>query len=349
MKVLITGHDGYIGSVMVPLLQAAGHEVVGVDTFFFSNHHFEPISKAILELHLDIRDFVPEEFEGFDAVIHLAALSNDPLSEINPELTFEINHRASVSMAKLAKEAGVQRFLYASTCSVYGVANQEELATEETSLRPLTPYSTSKVRVEADLSELADGTFSPVFLRNATAYGWSPHFRSDLVVNNLACWAYTTGEIRIMSDGTPWRPIVHVRDIANAFTSVLAAPREVIHNQAFNVGLAEENYQVRDLAGIIQEDFPDCIINYDEHGGPDPRSYRVDFSKIARCLPEFKPTWNARRGVGELHKAYKEINLTREDFTSQKYVRIAHLRALIQEGSLDDRLYWKNRVINPQV
>ena len=343
MKVLITGHDGYIGSVMVPVLQAAGHEIVGMDTFFFSNHHSKPINTGILELHQDIRDFVPVGFEGFDAVIHLAALSNDPLGEINPELTFEINHKASVKMAELAKEAGIQRFLYASTCSVYGVANQQELATEETSQHPLTPYAISKVKVEADLSTLADNTFCPVILRNATAYGWSPHFRSDLVLNNLAGWAYTTGEIRIMSDGTPWRPIVHVRDIANAFAAVLVAPREVIHNQAFNVGINAENYQVSDLAAIVQQDFPDCQVIYDEHGSSDPRSYRVDFSKIARYLPDFKPVWNARRGVEELHAAYKDINLTREDFTGPRYVRLAKLKSLLQDGQLDGNLHWKDR------
>ena len=347
MKVLITGHDGYIGSVMVPILQAAGHEIVGMDTFFFSNHYSKPINTGILELHHDIRDFIPEGLDGFDAIIHLAALSNDPLSLINPELTFEINHRASIRIAMLAKEAGVQRFLYASTCSVYGVANQQELATEETPQNPLSPYAISKVRVETDLSAMADDTFSPIFLRNATAYGWSPNFRSDLVLNNLACWAYTTGEIRIMSDGTPWRPIVHVRDIANAFAAVLVAPREAIHNQPFNVGINEENYQVRNLAAIVQEDFPDCKVTYDEHGGPDPRSYRVDFSKIMRSLPEFKPVWNAHRGVKELHAAYKEVGLTREDFTGPKYVRLAKLKSLLQDGQLDSYLRWKDRAIFP--
>ncbi len=342
MKVLLTGHDGYIGSVMVPMLIAAGHEVVGVDTLFFSNHKAEPRRKSMLELQQDIRDFVPAGVEGVEAVIHLAALSNDPLSQINPELTYEINHRASVRLAILAKEAGVQRFLYASTCSVYGVANQEDLVTEDTGLHPLTPYAISKVRVEDDLSQMADDTFSPVFLRNATAYGWSPNFRSDLVVNNLACWAYTTGEIRIMSDGTPWRPIVHVRDIANAFTAALTAPREAIHNQAFNVGHNRENYQIRELAEIVREGFAGCRVTYDENGGPDPRSYRVDFSKITRSLPEYKPAWNVRRGVAELREAYEETGLTREDFTGPKYVRLARLKALLQEGRLDSNLRWKN-------
>jgi len=333
---------------MVPVLRAAGHEIVGVDTFFFFNNHHELLGGEFLELNHDIRDFVPGGFKGFDAVIHLAALSNDPLGEINPDLTYEINHKASVTMARLAKDAGVQRFLYASTCSVYGVANQKELATEETPLRPLTSYAISKVRVEDDLAQLADDSFSPVFLRNATAYGWSPNFRSDLVVNNLTGWAYTTGEIRIISDGTPWRPVVHVKDIANAFIAALVAPRADIHNQAFNVGQNEENYQVRDLAAIVQESFPECKVSLGEQSAPDPRSYRVDFRKIYRMLPEYKPTWNVHRGVEELKAAYQVVKLTQIDFTGPKYVRLAKLKSLLQEGKLDSKLYWKERVIDPQ-
>ena len=224
MKVLLTGHDGYIGSVMLQRLQAAGHEVVGMDAFFFSDLPPAVDNTGLLKFQKDVRDFVPTDFEGVEAVIHLAALSNDPLGQLNPELTFEINHKASVKLASQARAAGVRRFLYASTCSVYGLASQSELATEESPLRPLTSYAISKVRVEEDLSKLADDTFSPVYLRNATAYGWSPRFRADLVLNNLACWAYATGEIRIMSDGSPWRPIVHVQDIASAFLATLDAP-----------------------------------------------------------------------------------------------------------------------------
>ena len=345
MKVLITGSDGYIGAVMVQTLQAAGHEVVGMDTFFFSDYRVETKKNGLHNIQKDVRDFVPEDFEGFDALIHLAALSNDPMGELNPELTFEINHKASLHIASQAKEAGVQRFLFASTCSVYGVANQEELATENAPLRPLTPYAISKVRVEEDLSKLADDTFSPVFMRNATAYGWSPRFRSDLVLNNLACWAYTTGEIRILSDGTPWRPIVHVQDIASAFLAALSAPQEIIHNQAFNVGRLNENYQVRDLAAIVQEFFPGSKVTYADHGAPDPRSYRVDFSKIAHSLPTFKPVWNARLGVEELRLEYQKTGLTQDDFTGPKYVRLAHLKSLLQTGLLDDNLRWKERVI----
>ena len=352
MKVLVTGHDGYIGSVMVPALRAAGHDVRGVDTFFYAD---APDAAASGErgrirpwdVHGDIRDLAPELFDGFDAVIHLAALSNDPIGELNPELTHEINHRASVRLAQLAKEAGVGRFLYASSCSLYGLASQEELATEESPLRPLTAYAVSKMRVEADLAALADDAFSPVYLRNATAYGWSPRFRADLVLNNLACWAHTAGEIRIMSDGTPWRPIVHVHDIAAAFVAALAAPRDVIHNQAFNVGRLGENYQVRDLAAIVQEVFPACRVTYAEGGGPDPRSYRVDFGKIARSLPGFQPAWGARSGAAELRAAYQEVGLTREDFSGPKYVRLARLKELLQAGRLDTNLRWTDRVIYP--
>lgn len=348
MKVLLTGNDGYIGSVMVPLLRAVGHEIVGVDTYFFSNHGNGLDGKHLWVKRQDIRDIGLDGVQGIEAVIHLAALSNDPLGEIDSELTYEINHKASVRLARLAKEAGVQRFLYASTCSVYGVANQDELATEETPVQPLTHYAISKVRVEEDLSKMADDSFSPVFLRNATAYGWSSSFRSDLVVNNLVGWAYTAREIRIMSDGTPWRPVVHVKDIAKAFGAALIAPRTAIHNQAINVGQNMENYQVKDIAAIVQENLPDCKVTYGGSSGPDPRSYRVDFSKITRCLPKFKPDWNVRRGVEELKAAYQEVKLSWEDFTGPRYVRLARLKALIQEGRLDNKLYWTERAVHPQ-
>ena len=353
MNVLMTGHDGYIGAVMVPVLQAAGHEIVGVDTGFFSGgrpgatgNGFQSIRHRasggrFRHLGRDIRDLTAEDFAGIHAVIHLAALSNDPMGELDPELTHHINHRATLRMARLAREAGVERFLQASTCSVYGVADQSELATEESPLRPYSAYAVSKVRVEEDLAHLANDGFSPVFMRNATAYGWSPRFRADLVLNNLACWAHTTGEIRILSDGTPWRPVVHVGDIARAFAAVLAAPRQAIHNQAFNVGVDEENYQVRDLAAMVQEAFPGCRVTIARDGGPDPRSYRVDFSKIRRKVPGFQPAWNARRGAQELRSAFEAVGLTREDFTGPRYVRLARLKQLLAQGRLDGQLRWK--------
>ncbi len=348
MKVLVTGHDGYIGSVMVPVLQAAGHEVIGMDTRFFSDDPTIPPGNILLDYRQDIREAVDGVFKGIEAVIHLAALSNDPLGELNPELTFEINHRASLRLARMAKSAGVQRFLYASTCSIYGVSDHAELATEETRLEPLTPYARSKLLVEADLAELADESFSLVYLRNATAFGWSPRFRSDLVLNNLACWAYATGEIRILSDGTPWRPVVHVRDIANAFAAALSAPRDAIHNQAFNVGLNDENYQVRQLAEIVQQAFPDARITYNAQANPDQRSYRVNFSKILHHLPGFMPVWDTYRGVEELRREFKQVQLTRDDFTGPKYVRLARIKALLRQGLLDEKLYWKDLATNPK-
>jgi len=338
MRVLVTGHNGYIGSVMVPVLQAAGHEVLGLDTFFYEDCTFGEDFHRVPALRKDVRDVTLADLQGFDAIVHLAALSNDPLGDLKPEWTYDINHAASVRLAKLAKEAGVQRFLYASSCSMYGAAG-EELVTEEAPLSPLTAYAVSKVRTEKDLSKLADESFSPVFMRNATAYGVSPRLRADLVLNNLVCWAHTTGKVRILSDGTPWRPIVHVEDIANAFAAALVAPREAIHNQAFNVGVNGENYQIRDLAEIVQETVPGCSVEYAGQGEPDQRSYRVDFSKLARTL-DFKPRWNARLGAQELYLALRRIGLSVEDFQGQKYIRLKRLKYLLDAGYLDGTLRW---------
>jgi nucleoside-diphosphate-sugar epimerase len=282
------------------------------------------------------------DLQGFEAIIHLAALSNDPLGDLKSEWTYDINHAASVRLANLAKEAGVQRFLYASSCSLYGAAG-DQILTEEAPLRPLTPYAESKVRTEEDVSKLADASFSPVFMRNATAYGVSSHFRADVVLNNLVCWAFTTGKVRIMSDGMPWRPIVHIEDIANAFLVALTAPREAVHNQAFNVGLNTENYQVRELADIVCEILPDCEVEYAKQGGPDPRNYRVNFSKLAGTLTDFKPKWNARCGVKELYSKFQQVGLTWEDFQGRKYIRLTQLRYLLMNGHLDDNLRWRSK------
>jgi len=341
MRVLVTGHHGYIGSVMVPILQSAGHEVVGLDTFYYEGCDFGRDALAIPEIRKDIRDVAVEDLTGLDGVIHLAALSNDPLGELDPQLTADINYLASVHLAKLAKAAGVARYLYSSSCSLYGAAGDEVL-TEEASQNPVTPYGESKIHTEEGVRKLADDKFSPVFMRNATAYGASPRLRADILLNNLVGWAFTTGKVKILSDGTPWRPIVHIRDISAAFLAVLTAPREVIHNESFNVGALGENYQVRDVADIVKDVVPNCEIEYAGKGGPDPRNYRVDFTKITQALPDFKPQWNARRGAEELYEAYKAEGLTLDRFEGRKYVRLKQIRHLLSGNRLDGALRWKS-------
>ncbi len=342
MRVLVTGHNGYIGAIMLRVLRANGHEVVGQDTFYFEDCTLgEEEEESVPSIRKDVRDLTVEDLESFDAVVHLAALSNDPLGEVNTDWTYEINHLASVNLAKLAKEAGVRRFLYSSSCSLYGTAGGDEILDENAPFKPLTPYAISKVRSEAGISKLADSGFSPVSLRNATAYGVSPRLRADVVLNNLVCWAHCTGKICIMSDGTPWRPIVHIEDIANAFVAALVAPKEKIHNQAFNVGVNGENYQVRELAEIVRETVVGSEVEYAEGGSPDPRSYRVDFSKLHRALPDYKSKWNARRGAEELYATFQKVGLTLDDFQGQRYIRVKHLSHLLDTGTLDNTLRWK--------
>ena len=339
MRVLITGHNGYIGSVLAPFVRAAGHDVVGLDTFLFEGGTFGNYGPRIDSLRMDLRDVQASDLRGFDAVIHLAALSNDPVGDLNPQVTYDINHLASVRLASLAKEAGVERLVFASSCSLYGVAG-DEMLTEEAAMNPITAYGVSKVLFEKDVSKLADDNFSPTFLRNATAYGVSPRLRADVVVNNLVGVAFTTGEVLIQSDGTPWRPLVHIEDIAQAFLAVLHAPRELIHNEAFNVGRSEENYRVRDLGELVEQVIPGSKVRYAEGGGPDPRCYRVDCSKLQRTLPEYTPRWTVRKGMEQLRDAFQKHGLTRDELLGDKYFRIKRLRALQAAGSLDDSLRW---------
>jgi nucleoside-diphosphate-sugar epimerase len=340
MKILVTGSQGYIGTVLVPMLIMEGHDVVGLDSDLYARCTFGDELPNIQLIRKDIRDIKESDLEGYDAILHLAGLSNDPLGDLNPILTSQINYEASVRLAQFAKKASVARYIFASSCSNYGAAG-EEMLNEESALNPVTPYAVAKVRVEQDVARLADSNFSPTFLRNATAYGVSPRIRFDLVLNNLVAWAYTTGLVYIKSDGTPWRPIVHIKDISRAFIAVLHAPREYVHNQAFNVGINGENYRIRELADIVKEKVPNCRIEYAKDGGPDKRCYRVDFSKLSRILPEFKPKWDARKGVQELYEVYKQIGLTLEEFEGPKYQRISHIKYLLSHDYLDITLRWK--------
>jgi len=341
MRVIVTGHQGYIGTVMVPMLQAKGHEVVGLDSNLFEQCTFGDGVPKIPTIRKDIRDVQASDLSGFDAVIHLAGLSNDPLGDLNPQLTYQINHKASVRLAVLAKEAGISRFIFSSSCSTYGAAG-DAMLNEEAEFNPVTPYGRAKMLVDQDVAKLADAQFSPTFLRNATAYGVSPRLRFDLVLNNLVAWAFTTGLVYIKSDGTPWRPIVHIEDISRAFIAVLHAPREKVHNQAFNVGLTEENYRIRQLAEIVRDTVPGCRIEFAKGAGPDKRCYRVDCSKLANTLPEYKPQWNARRGAEQLYEAYRRVGLILEDFEGSRYKRIDHIKKLLSTGRLDATLRWSD-------
>jgi nucleoside-diphosphate-sugar epimerase len=337
MKVLVTGHKGYIGVELVAMLRAAGHEVVGLDTGYFDGCDFGAPPDHVPALELDLRDVTPRHCEGFEAVLHLAALSNDPLGDLNPDVTYDINHRASVRLARCAKEAGVQRFLFASSCSLYGAGGAEFLD-EEAPFHPVTPYGESKVKVEQDVSPLADASFSPVYLRNATAYGVSRRLRADIVVNNLVGHAFTTGKVLLQSDGTPWRPLVHHRDISAAFIAALEAPREDVHNQAFNVGRNSENYRIRQVAEMVAEIVPNCEIAFARDASPDMRDYRVDFTKIQRRVPGFQPMWTLREGIEELYEAYRAAKLTKEQFLGPRFYRLRVVRGLMETRVLDDRL-----------
>ena len=342
MRVLITGNNGYIGKVMTKMMLEQGSEVVGLDTNYYYDCDFGSTKNGedkSRQINKDIRNISISDLEGIDVVCHLAALSNDPIGRFTPESTKEINHIASVKMARLAKEVGIERFVFSSSCSVYGISETPNL-TEDSELNPITEYAKSKAEAEKDISVLADDNFSPTFMRNATVYGVSPRFRIDLVVNNLVGYAFTLGKIVIKSDGTPWRPLIHVQDVCRAFIEVIKAPREIIHNQVFNVGLNEGNYQIRDIADVVGEVIPNCEIEYTyEH--TDSRTYSVNFDKIHNALPSFKPEWDIHRGCVELHEAFKQYGLTYDELVGRKYVRLEQLKHLMENKEIDGKFYWK--------
>jgi nucleoside-diphosphate-sugar epimerase len=343
MRVLLTGHEGYLGAVMSRVLVADGHRVVGLDTGYFSGCDLGPPAPALPSIGADVRDVVPADCEGFDAVVHLAALSNDPLGNLAPELTHEINVEGSARLAMAAREAGVGRFIFASSCSIYGASGGDELVDESAPLRPVTPYAESKVRTEDLLRDLADGDFAPVVLRNATVYGFSPRLRTDLVVNDLVASAVLDGQVRVLSDGSPWRPVVHVEDVARVVVATLAAPVDAVRGEVLNVGSGPQNHRVRDLAEIVAA-VTGAEIRITGERGPDPRSYRVDFSRLARVLPGFAVSWDVEAGVTELLSAYRRHELDR-DSVHHRFTRLARLRALREDGRLGPDLRWVDATI----
>jgi nucleoside-diphosphate-sugar epimerase len=344
MKILVTGHDGYIGCLLVRLLREAGHEVVGLDVGLYAGCSLgaEP-APAIRTLRRDIRDVQIGDLAGIDAVAHLAGISNDPLGDLSPDVTYDVNHVGTVALGRTAKAAGVGRFVFSSSCSNYGAAG-EELLDESAAFNPVTPYGHSKVLAEQDLTELADESFTPVFFRSGTAYGVSPRLRGDLVVNNLVGYAVTTGEVLFKSDGSPWRPLVHVEDISRAFVAALEAPREAVHLEAFNVGSTDENYRIRDIGELVQDLVPGSTIAFGEGAGPDVRTYRVSCEKLAATLPAARPRWTVEQGILELRDAFLAHALTRQELEGPRFQRIRRVRALQDEGRLDERLRWREHV-----
>ncbi len=340
MRVLLTGADGYVGRILWRRLRERGHSVVTLDSGLFAGCALGPEPAEPVDLPLDIRAVERRHLKGLDAVLHLAGISNDPLGDLDPAVTFAINHEASVRLARLAKKAGVSRFLFASSCSAYGAAG-DAILDEEAPFNPVTPYAESKIRVERDLLAMADDRFSPVFLRSATAYGRAPRLRGDLVVNNLLGYALTTGRVLVKSDGTPWRPLVHVEDMAAAFVAVLEAPREAVHGEAFNVGRDEDNHRVRDLAEMVAAAVPGAVIAYAPGGGPDKRNYRVSFAKIRERVPGFRPAWTVEAGIRDLKEAYERHGLSLADLEGGKLIRLARIKEHLAAGRLGPDLAWR--------
>jgi nucleoside-diphosphate-sugar epimerase len=344
MKLLVTGTDGYIGCQLASMLLDRGHQVTGLDTGYYRDGwlYTPPFSKFPSCINKDIRHITEEDLRGFDAIVHLAELSNDPLGQQNPEVTFKINHLGTVHLASKAIRAGISRFVYTSSCSVYGIGDGKDFKTETSEVNPQTAYAKCKVLVERDLSALASDNFSPTFLRNATAYGPSPRMRFDIVLNNLSGFAWTTKEIKMTSDGTPWRPLVHVRDIGLAVACTLEAPRQIVHNQIFNVGSTEQNYQVREIAQIVGESFPGCRVSFGNSDG-DNRSYRVNFDKVNALLPGFKCTSNVADGARELYELFRRIDMSRETFEFHAYTRLRELQHLLRTGQIDGDFFWTSQ------
>jgi nucleoside-diphosphate-sugar epimerase len=339
MKVLVTGTEGYLGSLLPPLLIERGHEVLGVDTGFYKvGWLYNGTDVTAKTLTKDIRNITHEDLEGVEAIVHMAELSNDPTGQLSPTITYDINHKGSVRLATIAKEAGVRRFVYMSSCSVYGVATEGDV-TEESSVNPQTAYAECKTLVERDVKPLADDNFSPTFMRNATAFGASPRMRFDIVLNNLAGLAWTTKEIKMTSDGTPWRPLVHALDIGKSIACALEAPRDIVHNQIFNVGDTSNNYRVKEIAEIIAEIFEGCSLSFGDQGA-DNRSYRVSFEKINSTLPGFKCDWDAKRGAEQLYKLFQQIDMTKETFESRGFTRLKQLEYLIRTQQIDKDFFW---------